>query len=664
MPVENMADDLEQFKKDFSEDYSATEEQRDKSNEEFRFFTVPGGQWEGFLEDHYQNRSKLELDQTSDYVYRTYGQWTQNRIGITYSPDDDKTTDSDADILNGLYRKDFRRNNGVVAIDNAVLEVMGAGTGAFHIATEYVDKESVDDDRMRVVFRPIHNAYSMVAWDSTAKRIDKADAKRCTVVHEYSKDAFMREYPDLPLSSAVRPNDRRLFNWTTKTGVYVAERYEIKKEKAIAYIFQNPLTGKTENLTSKRNEERETIAEAKRQGMELSRKKEIERQYVVKSIFYGDGFIKKNVRIQGKYIPIIPLYGYRAYIDGAEFFHGLVRKRMDAQRLFNMEVSLVAENAATANKRIPLFTEEQMERVKNLWATDISKKNYLLADPVYDKQGNIQHLGPTGYLEPPVMDENTRSLIELTSNFIGTGTGGSPQDTIDPDASGKAINAILKRVDLNVQPIIENIATGLKWAGEVYRAIAADIHTQHGKARVLAEDGTESMVTLMELSMDTETGEPTTINDLSKGRFEVVIDTGPAYETKREETVETLKDILSSLDPNHPYYSAVLGLLIENLDGPGIDDLRDYVKRDLLIKGVKQPETDEDQAVLDSLNQEDPQDELIEAATQQQLAEAESLRAKSEKDYADAELKRAEAVDTVEDIDRKKIETLSNVLAR
>ncbi|MEW8053453.1 MAG: portal protein, partial [Candidatus Thiodiazotropha sp.] len=121
---------------------------------------------------------------------------------------------------------------------------------------------------------------------------------------------------------------------------------------------------------------------------------------------------------------------------------------------------------------------------------------------------------------------------------------------------------------------------------------------------------------------------------------------------------------LSSLDPNHPYYSAVLGLLIENLDGPGIDDLRDYVKRDLLIKGVKQPETDEDRAVLDSLNQEDPQDKLIEAATQQQLAEAESLIAKSEKDYATAELNRAKAVDTVEDIGRKKIETLSNVLAR
>jgi len=532
-------DKLEQFKSDFGTDYSATEEQRDKSNEEYRFWTVAGGQWEDFLEDHYENRSKLELDQTADYVYRTYGQWTQNRVNVHFSPDDSETDDDDAELLNGIYRRDFRRNNGIVSLDNAVLEAMGSGVGAIHISTEYDDKESVDSDLQNVVFRPIYNAYSMVAWDNSSKRIDKADAKRCTIVYEYSRDAFEREYPDIDQASAVTPYDRREFNWATKSSIFVADRYEVKKEKTTAYALINELTGEVRHEYG--NDELEIRREAKKQGFVVSRKKRIEKQYVVKSRFYGDGFIEEEERIPGRYIPIIPFYGYRAYIDGSEFFHGLVRKRMDAQRLFNMEVSLLAENAASSYKRLPLFDPQQVKGLETLWSSDLSKKNYMVAKPITDKHGNILHSGPVGYLEPPVTDQNTQSLIQLTSQFIGTGTGGAPQDTIDPASSGKAINAVLKRVDLNVQPIIENIATALKWAGEVYRSIAAEIYSEPRAIKVISEEGDESSVNLMELSVDQESGAPISKNDLSRCRFETVVDTGPAYETQKEETLETLK---------------------------------------------------------------------------------------------------------------------------
>jgi hypothetical protein len=651
---------LQQFKLDFETDYKVTEEPRDKANEEYRFFTVPGGQWESFLESHYENRSKLELDQTADYVYRTYGQWTQNRVGVRFSPDDGDTTDDDAELLNGLYRRDFRRNNGVVALDNAVLEVFGSGTGAFHISTEYDDKEGFDDELMNVSFKPVHNAYSMIAWDSTAKRIDKADAKRCTLIKEYTRDAFEAEYPGVDITNAMAPNDRRQFNWNTGNSVFVGVRYEIKKEKTVAYVLIHPLTGQIEKAFSK---DGDVEREARKMGYEISRRKKVEKQYVVKSVFTGDTFIEKETRIPGKYIPIIQLYGYRAYIDGVEFYHGLVRKRMDAQRLFNMEVSLLAEQAASSNKRLPLFDPSQMKGLEHLWSTDLSKKSYMLARPITDKQGNIIHSGPIGYLEPSTIDESTKNLIELTASFIQGGTGGAPQDTIDPDASGKAINAVLKRVDLNVQPVLENIATGLKWAGEVYRAIASDIYAEQRKIKTIGEDGSEKTVTLMEQSMSQETGDPITINDVSKGRFEVVPDTGPGYETKREETVETLKDIYVSIEPDNPYKAAVLGLLIENLDGPGIQDLKDYVRKDLIVKGIKKPETDEEKAMLEGMqNQEDPQAQLIAAAAEQQTAEAQSLRAKSVKDIADAELKRAKAVETVENINLKEIETLSNAL--
>jgi hypothetical protein len=654
---------LDRFKIEFESDYKVSEEQRDNANEEYRFFTVPGGQWEGFLESAYEGRAKLELDQTGFYVYRTYGQWTQNKTSIRFSPDDGETSKDDAELLNGLYRRDFRRNNGNVALGNAVLEVFGSGTGAFHISTEYEDDESFDNDLMNCSFNPIHDAFAMIAWDSGAQRIDKRDAGHCTLIKEYSRKAFEKKYPNVSPTDAAVPTDRREFNWTQGDSVFVAIRYEVKKEEKWGFKLIDPLTGAIEELFVE-VDDGSVEREAKRTGMEVSRKKKIKRQYVVKSVFTGDCFIEKEKRIPGKYIPIIQLYGYRYFIDGVEYYHGLVRKNMDAQRLFNMEVSLVSEQASKANQRIPLFDPQQMKGLENHWKADLSKKNYMLARPIKDKQGNIIHSGPTGYLEPSVMDESARNLIEMTSTFIQSGTGGAPQETLDTDASGKALNALIKQIDLNTQPVMENISTAMKWAGEVYRWIAKDIYAKQRTVNTLGIDGKEKPVMLMQQVMDEDTGEMKAVNDLSRGRFEVIPDTGPGYETQREEMIEVLKDILGSLTPDNPYYSVVLAMLIENLDGPGIEDLKNHVRKDLIAKGVKKPETPEEEQMLEALtNQEDPQQQLIEAATNQQNAEAEGLAAKAVKDMADAELKRAKAAETAQDIGLKKIESLSRVLS-
>ena len=57
----NDQDLLDKYKSDFEKDYELGAEVRDKSNEEYRFITVPGGQWESFLESHYENRSKFDF---------------------------------------------------------------------------------------------------------------------------------------------------------------------------------------------------------------------------------------------------------------------------------------------------------------------------------------------------------------------------------------------------------------------------------------------------------------------------------------------------------------------------------------------------------------------------------------------------------------------------
>lgn len=639
-----MADDLiDKFREEFQADYAVMEEQRDRSNEEFRFSMVPGGQWEGYLEAAYENRSKLEFDQVSDYLWRTYSRWTENRIIPEYSPDDDDSTQDDADVLNGLIRRDLRRRNGFVAIDTAVFEAIACGPGAFHMATEYDDEEDPDNTDQNVCFKEITNAYSMVVWDSGARAANKSDAMRCTLLVPYTRKAFEEKFPDVDADTSIAPDDRRWFNWSSSDLIYVAVRYHIEVKSELVFTWANPVSEETIQLTEKELEE--SKKELELYGFEEIGKKRIKRRMVYKSKFLGSQIIEKPRRIAGKYIPIIPIYAFRAFIDGVEFYHGVIRKRMDAQRVSNMSLSLATESAAHSHEDKMIFAPEQVEAHKNIWAKDPHQVPYLLADPILDEStGGIAHVGPVGVKAGSTLSQTAAALMQFAADFIRNGTGGAPQDTLDTDASGKAINAIIKRVDMNTNPIFDNIKQSLIHAGEVYRQIAGEIYSDRpGRVVKLLNKRDEPMPTKL-VDSRAKNGAIVRYNDPSKGRFQVVVNTGPSYETRDEETLIALKDIYVAMDPQDPKRQMVLAMIIKLLPTGGLDDLKEYVHKELLAAGVVKPESEEDKAYMQQLEQQkanagpSPQDQFVMAAAQKEQTQA----AKNQKEIEQINYKNAE----------------------
>jgi len=108
-PEEEAAEKLGDTLADISRDADIVEEQRNQANEDMRFVNVTGGMWEGFLQNEFDaDRVKLEFDIVSNYLQRFLGEWDNNRMGVDFKADDDKTTDDDVDLINGIYRSDFR----------------------------------------------------------------------------------------------------------------------------------------------------------------------------------------------------------------------------------------------------------------------------------------------------------------------------------------------------------------------------------------------------------------------------------------------------------------------------------------------------------------------------------------------------------------------------
>lgn len=657
----NLDDDekLSQFKVDVTNDADIVSDQRDKANEDLRFIHVSGGMWEGFLEDEFNDRTKLEFDIISNYINRFIGQWNQNRVGVEFKPDDSKTSDDDSELLNGIYRADFRQFSGKMSVDNAVDEQATCGYGCFKLATKFVDEEDPENDNQRIEWRPIHNAYNTIIWDKAAKRIDKRDARHCTELILFTRESFEDAYPGKTPVSAYEPRSRRFQNFERSRPelVYIGKRYEVVRKKVTVFVYNDLVSNKIEVYS----EEDHKLIEDELKANEFKsfvRKRKIIKQSIETTVFSGEEILEKTRRIAGKWIPIIPIYGYHSFIDGVEWYRGLVRKLMDASRLYNMQISQLAENSASSGQEVPIFDPKQMEGgISDLWA-DRNTKPYLLARALRDNDGNIVQHGPTSYLKAPQLDGNTQALLQIVPAFVQDSTGGAPQDTLDPNMSGKLFRAMQKQQDLNTQQLSDNISNAIEWSGEVWASMAEEVYSSKRMVSLIGKDGTESEKMLLKTILDEETGKLIQANDLSGKKFRVYADVGPQYDTLREQTVEDLKGMLDAL-ANQPggqqYTDAIIATLLENIDGVGLGPIKDIVRKNMIAQGLIKPETDEEKEAVanaqEAANQPDPQQQLVEAATRQADGEAAERQSKVAKNIASANLDTAKTQEVLSGIE-------------
>ena len=668
--AEEIEDRLTRFLAQISIDANAMSEQRDKANEDMRFVHVDGGQWEGFMTETFTHRVRMEFDVVSNFISRIKGDWSGNRTGVLFDSDDAATSDDDATLLTGMYRADFTDGDGEMSVDQAVNEAIDCGYGAFHIKTIYEDEGDPESELQRVVWEPIYNAYNTVFFDQGATRIDKRDARWCTLLTPFTRGAFKEEFPDFEPSSAYTPRDRKEFNF--QQGhidiVYVATRYEIIKKKTRAFIYNNLRDGQVEVFWQ---DDHDDIADElkKNPNYEFVRERRVERRTVEMSRFSGTDFLMKPQRIVGKFIPVIPVYAFRSYSDGKEWYRGAVRKMKDAARVVNVQVSGGVETAATGNRSLPIFHPTQVENatIRQGWANQ-NGKSFMLSDAFVPEDGSPTIVGPVGYTKPPEISQASQQLLEFVTSFVRDTTGGAPQETLNPDASGKLVEAINQREDRNTIPIFDNIKIALKHSGGVYQAIAAEAYDMPRMVRTMGPDGARAKSTLFKLVFDSESGRVVQSNTLRGKRFRAYPDTGPQHESARKQTVEELKGVLTALvgiEGMNDYISTIVDVIVQNIGGVGMGPIKELGRKRMLLAGTTEPETDEEEAFVaqasEAQQQPDPNAELVAAMSENQAAEARERDAATLQKTADAQKKAAEAAKIQSDIENEGLDRLIQI---
>lgn len=625
----------------FDRAYSPQQDVREKCIEATRFARVPGGQWEGAtaagtkLDDQFEKYPKFEINKVATELNRIIAEYRNNRITVKFRPGDKAASEELANKLNGLFRADYEETDGGEACDNAFDDAATGGFGCFRLTSMLVNEYDPMDERQRIGFEPLYDPSRSAWFDPDAKKYDKSDALWAFCMYSLSPEKYEAEYGKTPPTSLDTTTMTSWeYDWFEPEVIYIAKYYEIRKESVDVVSYQQPITGEIATYDSDQIEDIEDeLAEA---GFVEVARRSVKRRRVYVSVVDGENFLEKPRRIPGEHIPLIPVYGKRWFIDDIERVEGHIAKAMDPQRLYNLQVSMLADTAAQDPGSIPIVGMEQIRGLEKHWeARNKKRPAFLPLREVKNKAGEIiSGATPAGYTQPAVMNQALAALLQQTSADIQEVTGGSQaMQQMPSNIANDTVNSLMNRSDMASFIYLDNMAKSLKRAGEVWLSMAREVYGSDREVRIVNQDGTDDIALMNAQVTDKQTGKVVALNDLSTGRYDVTVDVGPSYTARRDATVTVLTGILNAMLPQDPMRPVIQGIILDNLDGEGLDDFKEYNRKQLLTSGAVKPRNQEEEQMVaqaQQAQQQQPNPEMIAAQGQLFAGQAELKKAQNE----------------------------------
>lgn len=629
----------------FNEITSVTQMDRMSSLEDRRFVFIEGAPWEGDWGAQFENSLRVSINKTQRGHDKIINDYRANRFMVNFRPVGTQGDDDTAELLNGLMYADMYRSAGGEALDNAFSEGAAGGMGAWRLCNEYEDDSDPDNDHQRIAVLPIVDADQRVYFDLDAKRYDKSDARFAYVMHSMTLDGYKRQYGDDVLCSWPDNVERQnWFEWFRPDVIYIAEYYEIEHVLRELRIYTREATGEEFRYWAEDMDSEMSDDLAKR-GFAMT-KRRIKRRRIHKYILNGAQVLEDCGFIAGENIPIIPFYGKRVFIDNVERFKGHVRDAKDPARLYNAQVSKLAEISSLTPREVPIFAPAQMDGLQEHWANmNLERHPYALAHPLIDPvSGQIVQTGAIGAIKPADVPPVQAALIQLTGSDIAEITyGDDGAMEVKSNVSGEAMDIAASRVDAKSYIYMDNFKLSMQRFGEVYYSMAKEVYIEEGReVETMDAEGETDTKVLHEVYTNAATGVTAKRHDLSVGKFNVIADVTESTATRRDKTVRTMMTFAQAAVAVQALELGQAALLTaaKNMDGEGIHDFQDFIHTAAIKIGLDQMSPEEQQQAQAAAQQPDPQSMVL-------ANQAKALDAQAGKFAADTELSKAKTVETL-----------------
>lgn len=537
----------------------ADTENRQKGLDDLKFSS--GDQWPIEVQNsrHLEARPCLTINKLDAYVRQIVNQMRQSRPRMRAHSMNSEANAKVADVITGIFKHIEVNSDADTAYDTAGEYAVRIGWGYWRVITDYVREDSFDQE---IYIRPIDNPFS-VYFDPNSIQPDGSDAEKVLITTLMSKDDFKIQYPGADDGGDFNQRGTGDFDpdWVQKEDIRVAEYFYVERKKTKLLLLSDGTKVYKDEAPSP-----EILAAA---GIMVVGERETMRKQIKWCKLTGLEILEER-DWSGRYIPVVPVYGQQLTVEDKRKKYGLVRNAKDAQRMYNYWQTSLTESIALAPKAKWLLAEGQDEGHENEWAQANIKSMPVLRYKQTDINGKEapapQRLQP----EPPPagviaaamsIDKDLQSVVGIFD----------PSQLPQGNMSGKAIRGQQMQQDMTNFHYYDNLVRSMKHTGRIILDLIPKIYDRERVMRIIGYDGQPEMVTLNQRTQD-EMGVEKVLNDVTVGEYDVYMDTGPGYQSKRQEAVEAMMPMIST---NQELFNLAGDLVFRNMDFPGAEVIAD-----------------------------------------------------------------------------------------
>lgn len=584
----------------------------DAAREDLRFQSDdPYAQWDRKEADARRKagRPVLTIDQTAQFVNQVSNDVRMNTPSIDVIPDDGQASQETAEIFQGLIRDIEYKSNADDAYDTAVNFAIKCGVGYVRVDHDYPHALSFEQE---LYIERVVNPFS-VLFDCNSVKPDGSDSMYCFVLENMDIEEYREKYADA--SEASFSIDSKYVQDGEAEEITIAEYF---------YIEEQDVTIVEDGGAARVLQDDAELTEGA-----ITRKTKM--RVVRRCIMNGEEKLEETT-FPGDYIPIVPVYGEEAWLDGKRHLFSLIRRSKDSQRMFNYWASMETELLMRSPKANILAAEGTTED----YAEDYQNpdKAAVLRFSQTDSEGRP---APPPQFTPPVQipagvvnarqqtTQDIRATMGLYDSYLGQ------QDNA---VSGVAIRARQGEGNRAVFHFSDNLVRSITQVGRILVSAIPEVYDGPRVVQIIGKEETNDRVGINGMYVD---GQEQNYS-LGQGRYGVKVSTGASFSTMRQEAAEVYRQIVTS----NPELMAVMGdLLFKYMDFPGAQAIAERYKKTMDPNIVEEDSQDPVAAALAQQNSQLQQGiEILEAQLgrlQEQLNDKQAeIAIKAQAEQADA----------------------------
>ena len=644
MDYDNTDDLLSAGKKQFERCSSYEDENRLVALEDIKFSRL-SQQWpdEIVKQRLKERRPCLTFNKLPAFIRQVVNDSRQNKPSIKVHPVDSGADVKTADVINGLIRNIEYTSNADVAYDTAIEASVSGGFGYWRIGMDYAYDDSFDMD-LRI--ERVANQFSIYG-DPNSTQADSSDWDDAFIIDRMPKEEFKRKYKKKK-NKGGEPvcvdfdNDAwsNADDWLDDETVQIAEWWTREQvEKEIVKLSNGAVISRED---FEADPELAVLVEAG--AIEIVGER-VTKSYKVRQIIMTGADVLEVNDFPGCYIPIVPVYGDEIVVEGKRYFRGLVHNAIDAQRTYNYWRTTATELVALT-PRVPWIGRKgTFDTDATRWATANTQSHAYLE---YDGEAPIRQpldVGPAaGALQEALnASDDMKAIIGIYDASLGARSN---------ETSGKAIMARQREGDVATFHFIDNLSRAIRHTGRILLELIPHVYSGERIVRVVGEDGSQQAVKVNGQEPEEQIGPDgkpvmdeqgqilTAIHDLTSGKYDLTVTSGPSFTTRREEAAAQMTELVRAFPQGAPL---IMDLMAKNFDWPGADEI---AKRFEKMNPAAQQVPPEMQQQMQQMQE----------AIQQLQAENQKLQADHSVDQFNAETKRMQVEGDIQ-TDRMKIAT-------